>query len=112
MQISVTKHLSSSTLKQRNVGQPENKILKNNYDHDFLPILIAEENGKIFELHLYVAGTDTTATTLRWALLFMCLHPEKQKRVQQEIDTQIGKFFKDKSKQMQRRYLKHRNGLI
>ena len=75
------KPLSSSSLKQRRVGQTKNKITKRLTDQDLLLILISKENGKVFELHLYIAGTDTTATTLRWALLFMCLHPEKQKRV-------------------------------
>ncbi|XP_078574207.1 cytochrome P450 2U1-like [Branchiostoma floridae x Branchiostoma japonicum] len=41
---------------------------------------------------LFLAGTDTTATTLRWALLYMILHPDiqLQEKVQQEIDSVLG----------------------
>ncbi|PAA56936.1 hypothetical protein BOX15_Mlig004420g1 [Macrostomum lignano] len=39
---------------------------------------------------LYVAGSDTTATTLRWALLYCCFHPELQEACHIEISTVIG----------------------
>ncbi|XP_004589515.2 cytochrome P450 2D17-like [Ochotona princeps] len=39
---------------------------------------------------LFAAGMLTTAITLDWALLLMVLHPEVQRRVQQEIDEVIG----------------------
>ncbi|XP_040842934.1 cytochrome P450 2D17-like isoform X2 [Ochotona curzoniae] len=39
---------------------------------------------------LFIAGMVTTAITLDWALLLMVLHPEVQRRVQQEIDEVIG----------------------
>ncbi|NWW29757.1 CP2J2 protein, partial [Panurus biarmicus] len=41
-------------------------------------------------LDLLFAGTETTSSTLRWALLFMATHPEIQARVQAEIDAVIG----------------------
>ncbi|NXQ35157.1 CP2J2 protein, partial [Alaudala cheleensis] len=41
-------------------------------------------------LDLMFAGTETTSSTLRWALLFMAMHPEIQARVQAEIDAVIG----------------------
>lgn len=40
---------------------------------------------------LFVAGTDTTTNTLLWSLLYMCLHPDVQEKVQAEIDTVIGR---------------------
>ncbi|XP_067947649.1 uncharacterized protein [Watersipora subatra] len=51
----------------------------------------SEHNNCIYELQLYVAGTETTSTALRWAMLLMCRYPEKKKRVQEEIDNIIGK---------------------
>lgn len=37
------------------------------------------------------AGFDTIATTLTWSILFMAKYPEYQKRVQEEIDSVLGK---------------------
>ncbi|XP_069823407.1 cytochrome P450 2D17-like [Dendropsophus ebraccatus] len=39
---------------------------------------------------LFVGGTETTSTTLRWALLYMILYPDVQSKVQKEIDEVIG----------------------
>jgi len=36
------------------------------------------------------AGTETTTTTLEWAILFMILHPDIQRKVHLEIDDVIG----------------------
>lgn len=41
-------------------------------------------------LDLVEAGTETTATTLRWALVLMMNYPEIQEKVQAEIDVVIG----------------------
>ncbi|KAJ8378492.1 hypothetical protein AAFF_G00239560 [Aldrovandia affinis] len=41
-------------------------------------------------LDLFLAGTETTFTTLRWALLFMIKYPDIQEKVQAEIDRAIG----------------------
>ncbi|KAF3850275.1 hypothetical protein F7725_019994 [Dissostichus mawsoni] len=41
-------------------------------------------------LNLFAAGTDTTATTLRWALLFMAKYPKIQDQVQEELSRVIG----------------------
>ncbi len=37
------------------------------------------------------AGTDTTSITLGWGLLFMVLHPDIQKEVQDELDAVVGR---------------------
>ncbi|XP_035678343.1 cytochrome P450 2U1-like [Branchiostoma floridae] len=42
---------------------------------------------------LFIAGTETTATTTRWALLYMILNPDIQEKVRQEIDSVLGQAF-------------------
>ncbi|XP_028726128.1 cytochrome P450 2J3-like isoform X2 [Peromyscus leucopus] len=49
-----------------------------------------EESLICSTLDLFLAGTETTSTTLRWALLYMALFPEVQEKVQAEIDRVIG----------------------
>ncbi|XP_062436879.1 cytochrome P450 2J4-like [Rhea pennata] len=49
-----------------------------------------EENLAACTLDLFFAGTETTSTTIRWALLYMALYPEIQARVQAEIDAVVG----------------------
>ncbi|NWJ05424.1 CP2J6 protein, partial [Crypturellus undulatus] len=53
-----------------------------------------EENLSQTVLDLFLAGTETTATTLRWALLYMMLYPEIQEKVQKELDTVLGPSHK------------------
>ncbi|XP_075409789.1 cytochrome P450 2D17-like isoform X2 [Tenrec ecaudatus] len=49
-----------------------------------------DENLRMVVADLFSAGMVTTSTTLAWALLLMILHPDVQRRVQQEIDEVIG----------------------
>ncbi len=42
-------------------------------------------------MDLFIAGGDTTSTTLSWALLFMILHPDIQEKVHHELSTVVGK---------------------
>ncbi|XP_056671009.1 cytochrome P450 2J2-like isoform X1 [Monodelphis domestica] len=49
-----------------------------------------EDNLVCCTLDLFFAGTETTSTILRWALLYMALYPEIQDKIQAEIDRVIG----------------------
>ncbi|XP_050417801.1 cytochrome P450 2D26-like [Patella vulgata] len=64
--------------------------------------VLSEGNTNRVILDLFIAGSDTTATTLDWTLLFMTLHPEVQKKCHEEIASVIGDSrmvsWSDKSK--------------
>ncbi|XP_015253799.1 PREDICTED: cytochrome P450 2J6-like [Cyprinodon variegatus] len=49
-----------------------------------------ESNLAFCSFDLFLAGTETTATTLLWALLFLAKHPEVQEKVHAEIEKVIG----------------------
>ncbi|XP_068810180.1 cytochrome P450 2J4 isoform X1 [Struthio camelus] len=49
-----------------------------------------EENLTQSIFDLILAGTETGATTLRWALLYMVVYPDIQEKVQKELDTVLG----------------------
>ncbi|XP_051233225.1 cytochrome P450 2J6-like isoform X1 [Dicentrarchus labrax] len=85
----------------------EVKMHKNNVDHnnprDYIDTFITEiENHKDSELgftetnlalcslDLFLAGTETTSTTLLWALVFLINNPDIQDKVHAEIDRVIG----------------------
>ncbi|XP_057696755.1 cytochrome P450 2J2-like [Corythoichthys intestinalis] len=71
---------------------------------DFIDVYLAEidklkedplacfniESLKVSILELLEAGTETVATTLRWAIVYMMHYPDIQKKVQAEIDNVIG----------------------
>jgi cytochrome P450 len=42
-------------------------------------------------LDLFVAGTETTSTTTLWAMVFMIENPDVLRKVQEEIDNNVGR---------------------
>ncbi|KAM4043860.1 uncharacterized protein ACNLHF_014153 [Anomaloglossus baeobatrachus] len=48
------------------------------------------ENLIVIITNLFVAGVETTSTTLRWSLLLMMKYPDIQKNVQNEIEKVLG----------------------
>ncbi|XP_077204286.1 cytochrome P450 2J5-like isoform X1 [Paroedura picta] len=49
-----------------------------------------EENLTYCIFDLFIAGTETSALTLRWALLLMANHPDIQEKVHKEIQDVLG----------------------
>ncbi|XP_018843975.1 cytochrome P450 81C13-like [Juglans regia] len=45
---------------------------------------------KSIVLMMFAAGTDTTATTMEWAMSLLLNHPEVLQKVKAEIDNQVG----------------------
>ncbi|XP_072020299.1 methyl farnesoate epoxidase-like [Amphiura filiformis] len=43
-------------------------------------------------INLFIGGAETTATTLRWALLYKIKYPKIQAKVQQEMDVVVGRM--------------------
>ncbi|ODM87100.1 Cytochrome P450 2J5 [Orchesella cincta] len=41
-------------------------------------------------LNLFIAGSDTSATTLSWTLVYLCKFPHVQKKLQEEIESVTG----------------------
>ncbi|XP_047442830.1 uncharacterized protein LOC125009170 [Mugil cephalus] len=50
----------------------------------------SETNLALCSLDLFLAGTETTSTTLLWALVYLINNPDVQEKVHAEIDTVIG----------------------
>ena len=60
------------------------------FDLSYNFFTIIDDNAVVFAYHLYSAGTTTTAHTLSWILLMMCIHQDSQTKVFTEIENQIG----------------------
>ena len=53
----------------------------------------SEANGilnlKNLMIDLFIAGTETTSTSLLWLILLLATYPEIQEKIQQEIDSHV-----------------------
>ncbi|KAM5165066.1 cytochrome P450 2C11-like [Mantella aurantiaca] len=78
LDINDQRNLIDAFLAKQQEGKPESTAY---FHNDNLSVLVD---------NLFVAGMETTSTTLRWSLLLMMKYPEIQKKVQNEIDRVIG----------------------
>ena len=53
--------------------------------------LLTDKHMVLTVMDVFVAGLDTTATALRWALAYLVTYPEVQAKTQQELDDVIGR---------------------
>ena len=87
--------------------QKHKESLDKNAPRDFIDMMLIEientsdtkssfygqlglDNLKVTLFDLFVAGSETTSTTLTWAALYMVRYPEVQKKVQEELDNVVG----------------------
>ncbi|XP_069476869.1 cytochrome P450 2J2-like isoform X2 [Ambystoma mexicanum] len=63
------------------------KMLKVTDDHN---TTFNEENMIQVVFDFFMAGSETTTSTLAWALLYMLENPDVQDRVQEELDSVLG----------------------
>ncbi|XP_072049222.1 cytochrome P450 2J4-like [Amphiura filiformis] len=65
--------------------------MNNTSENEGSIISLSEENLIHSVVQLFVAGSETTVTTLRWCFLYMIAYPDIQSRVQDEIDSVVGR---------------------
>ena len=53
--------------------------------------LLTEISLNVTIRQMFMAGTDTTALTLRWAMVYMVTNPDVQEKVHEEIDEAVGR---------------------
>lgn len=96
----ITAFLKRIIAKHRETLDPENpRDLADMYLIEILAQQAAGEEDSTFTEDylfyiigdLFIAGTDTTANSILWILLYMVLHPDIQDKVQAEIDEVVGR---------------------
>ncbi|KAJ8280301.1 hypothetical protein GJAV_G00052950 [Gymnothorax javanicus] len=66
-------------------------LIKQNQEKDNATNEFTYKNMEGTVLSLFLAGTETTSSAMRYAILMLTKYPKIQERVQQEIDTVIGR---------------------
>ncbi len=67
------------------------KEIENNPPPDDPFSYLTESNMKGALFLLFAAGGDTTGSTLEWCCLYMMAYPDIQKKIQEEIDSVVGR---------------------
>lgn len=95
----ITAFLKRSIAKHRETLDPDNpRDLVDMYLMEMLAQQAAGEEDSTFTEDylfyiigdLFIAGTDTTANSVLWVLLYLAIHPDIQDKVQAEIDKVVG----------------------
>ena len=79
--IKVTNYVQA-LLKAKKEAEEEDRNVKEYLTKDHL-------TSTMFDL--FIAGAETTSTTLKWCLLYMTMWPKCQRKVQMELDGEVGK---------------------
>ncbi|XP_069130182.1 cytochrome P450 2E1-like [Argopecten irradians] len=79
-----------STLEEINVRDFMDSFLVEQMKHGEEDPIFDDENIAITVMNLFVAGTDTTSTSIRWALLYLIRYKPIQDRLRHEIMTVVG----------------------
>ncbi|XP_043536595.1 uncharacterized protein LOC122542683 [Chiloscyllium plagiosum] len=79
---SLQKHFSRDYIDSFLIKMDEEK---HNLDSEF-----NDKNLLMTTMNLFLAGTETTSTTLRWAIQILAKYPQIQEKIHQEIDEVIG----------------------
>ena len=53
-------------------------------------LLLSEDQLGFMIGEMFTAGTETTANTLRWAMVYLLHHPEVYQHLQREVDEVVG----------------------
>ncbi|XP_071807416.1 cytochrome P450 2J6-like [Asterias amurensis] len=94
-----TRHVNDFS---RSVLEEHRKTFNPEIIRDFMDVILEEERRAedstvtVNDLlgttaDLFSAGSETSSTTLRWALLYMIEFPEIQRKIQGEIDREVGR---------------------
>ena len=82
------------------IEEHERTVDLNGEPRDYIDCMLQERsrNPELFTnrhmfrsiIDLFVAGFETTTSTLRWAFIYLCMYPEVQRKVREEIAKVVG----------------------